>query len=280
MELTKGGSVPGTNVSGAPSNYWGALASGALPLELSGELKSGRNPDIDTGSVPEDIWTAGGVHQQLTTAQRIAFSSTSPLDTAAGTGMRSVIIFGLQSWSSLETFEIVELAGGSNAFTVESYVFVNRVFGVTWGTTNGVNAGDVKAEGETDGTTQALIRAGDNTALQSIYGFPAQIFCAVVNFYAVLNRQSSAGSADVRLLVKARADQSDASYVIGQHIGLANQGGPWDHELGPYAVLRGPGIVKVQAVEVSNNNTDISSGFRLMEYETSNLPVGVSWRGM
>lgn len=55
----------------------------------------GNNPDVDSGTVPEDIWAGGGAYPWMTGATALEIVSSSANDAAAGTGARTVTINGL-----------------------------------------------------------------------------------------------------------------------------------------------------------------------------------------
>lgn len=55
----------------------------------------GNNPDLDTATLPEEIWTGGGVYPWLTASTALEIVSSSANDTSAGTGARTVTINGL-----------------------------------------------------------------------------------------------------------------------------------------------------------------------------------------
>jgi hypothetical protein len=59
----------------------------------------GQNPDIDTNTVPEDVWPVGGLTTvfELQTAVAMEAVSDSTDDTAAGDGARTIRITGLDS---------------------------------------------------------------------------------------------------------------------------------------------------------------------------------------
>ena len=54
---------------------------------------AGLNPDIDSGT--EDLWPVGGALQYLSSQEKMNIASTSLNDAAAGTGVQSIFISGL-----------------------------------------------------------------------------------------------------------------------------------------------------------------------------------------
>jgi hypothetical protein len=89
--------------------------------------KFGKNSDIDTGSVPEDIWAVGGVYTGFVSQrEKVEIVSSSAEDSAAGTGCRSVFVSGLDSDFNIQTENVVP-AGITPVDTVGTYSRVNRL---------------------------------------------------------------------------------------------------------------------------------------------------------
>lgn len=55
----------------------------------------GNNPDLDTATLPEEIWTGGGQYPWMTGNTALEILSSSANDASAGTGARTVSISGL-----------------------------------------------------------------------------------------------------------------------------------------------------------------------------------------
>lgn len=224
--------------------------------------KFGRNPDIGTATDPEDVWDAGGIWAAPTQARVHNIASSDAADTSAGTGARTVKIYGLTDWDTAEVNETIVLNGASIVATVNSYVIVHRMQCMTFGS-GGTNAGNITATAVTDATVTAQISIGKGQTLMAIYGIPSIQTLYVVQWYIAMNRaQVSAANADMDLLVMESADQSDSGFVDKHHLGLATAGSSHaPHEFKPRFPVTGPAIVKVQVENVSANSTDISAGF-------------------
>lgn len=130
----------------------------------------GHNPDVDTGSVPEDIWESGGLYPFQATAQLLEIVSTSAADTAAGTGMRSVTVEGLDA-SYNEISETVTLNGVGVVPLVRRFLRINNCTGAAVGS-GGTNVGVVTLRVAGGGATQAIIDTGDSRAQQAIFTVP------------------------------------------------------------------------------------------------------------
>lgn len=137
--------------------------------------KFGRNPDVDAAA-PEDIWFNGGTWVAPTAARIHAIVSTSVNDTAAGTGARTVTLYGLNA-SYVEQSETVTLNGTTAVNTVNSYVMIDRAIVATAGS-GGTNAGTITATAAVDGTITWFMVAGNPagyTAYLMGYSFSANL---------------------------------------------------------------------------------------------------------
>lgn len=131
-------------------------------------LINGNNDDVDSGTVPETIWGAGGAYSFPTTATVVTLSSTSANDAAAGTGMRTLRIFGLDSnYDELE--EVVTMNGVSNVTTSNTFLRVNKAVIETSGSGN-QNAGVIT--GTINGNTVINIAATEGSTALGLYTVP------------------------------------------------------------------------------------------------------------
>lgn len=136
--------------------------------------KFGANPEIETGTDPEDVWAGGGLYSFYpTSAETLEVLSSSTDDVATtGTGAWTIIVFGLDG-DGVEVNEVVILNGqGIVALTEHDYIHVYRVIVLTAGTSS-TNAGNITVRIASAGTTAAYIGAGNGQTLQCIYMVPA-----------------------------------------------------------------------------------------------------------
>lgn len=136
--------------------------------------KFGTNSDIDTGTVPEDIWEVGGTYTGFPdgSPETIQVFSDSANDAAAGTGARTVTLIGLNGdWSVLS--ETVTLNGVTPVATVGQFRRVHTAQVVTAGS-GGVNAGTITFRHSTTTANVFLsIVPGRNQSNCSAYTVPA-----------------------------------------------------------------------------------------------------------
>ena len=136
-------------------------------------FKFGFNPDIDDSL--ETVWAEGGLYSYLTSASVLKVSSSSTADTSAGTGARTVELFGLDT-NYDEINETVTLNGQTAVNTTQEYLRINRMIVRSAGS-GGQNAGVVYAGTGTVTTgvpanKYATIAIADNQTLMSLWTVP------------------------------------------------------------------------------------------------------------
>lgn len=137
-------------------------------------FKFGFNSDVDDAL--ETVWAQGGLYSYLSAASVLTVSSSNVNDTSAGTGARTVEIFGLDA-NYNEISETISLNGQTAVNTSQSYLRINRAIVRTAGA-GGQNAGVIYAG---TGTVTAgvpaniytTIAAGDNQTLMALWTVPA-----------------------------------------------------------------------------------------------------------
>jgi hypothetical protein len=138
---------------------------------------SGVNPDVDTTTLPEDIWFTGGVYPFPTAATTLEVLSSSAEDAAAGTGMRTMQVIGLDA-NYVEQTEIVTLNGTTPVALANSYLRLNRAQVVSAGSVR-TNVGNVTIRETGAGQTRGSMRAAYGIMRQAIYTVPAGYTLAV-----------------------------------------------------------------------------------------------------
>ncbi len=136
--------------------------------------KFGFNPDVDDAL--ETVWAEGGLYSYLSAATVLKVSSSSTDDTSAGTGARTVQLYGLDADYN-EINETVTLNGQTAVNTTNSFLRINRMIVRTAGT-GGTNAGVIYAGTGTVTTgvpanKYATITIGDGQTLMALWTVPA-----------------------------------------------------------------------------------------------------------
>jgi hypothetical protein len=96
--------------------------------------------------------------------------SDSVNDSAAGTGLRTLLISGVDG-TGAEISEVVTMNGTTDVTTVNSYLRVNFMTGITAGST-GFNEGIVTATASTAATTQSHMGVNTSITTDSHYTVP------------------------------------------------------------------------------------------------------------
>lgn len=225
--------------------------------------KFGANEDVDTGSVPEDIWLPGGVLTWPTVAAQASIVSTSAADAAAGTGAQEVEVQGVDGNFDF-TSEIVVPNGVTPVNTVNSYLFIHRANNQVCGS-GGVNAGDIDisiggnlvarigfGRGQTEGTHIVIPNA--TTAGQSPYLKRVELQVGRnQGVYAVVHLLKQEPGKGIRL---------QKNFIV-------NDGGPIDEILTPSALLPGTRLW-LQCVTIGANNTQVSGGYDINYFVSEN----------
>lgn len=149
------------------------VARGHISYHYS-QFKFGFNPDVDNSL--ETVWAQGGLYSYLAAATVLKISSSSTVDTSAGTGARTVTISGLDA-NYNEISETITLNGQTAVNSTNSYLRIFRMVVNTAGS-GGQNAGVIYAGTGTVTTgvpanIYATIGIGDNQTLMALWTVPA-----------------------------------------------------------------------------------------------------------
>ena len=137
-------------------------------------FKFGFNPDVDDSL--ETVWAQGGLYSYLASASVLKVSSSSTSDTSAGTGARTVELFGLDA-NYDEISESITLNGQTAVNTTNEFLRINRMVVKSAGT-GGQNAGVIYAGTGTVTTgvpanKYATIAIGDNQTVMALWTVPS-----------------------------------------------------------------------------------------------------------
>jgi hypothetical protein len=169
-------------------------------------FKFGNN--IAVGNSLETIWAEGGLYSYLTSATVLKVSSSSTNDTSAGTGARTVQLYGLDADYN-EINELVTLNGQTAVNTTQSFLRINRMVVRSAGS-GGANAGVIYAGTGTVTTgVPANVYAsvngvtGANQSLMSLWTVPAG-YTAYMLQYDISNGTTSNTPAVCKLVLAVR----------------------------------------------------------------------------
>ena len=179
-----------------PEDYLVEVSRGNVP-GASCILKFGMNEDIDTGSIPEEVWSYGGAYTFPTAAAIVRVTSTSAADTSAGTGARTITVEGLDS-NYAEVSVDVTMNGLSNVDTTQTFIRVHRAFVKTAGTSE-YNVGGIRIVHQGTGTpVVAEIPATYGQTEMAIYTIPAGKSGYLTSFSGSITKKN-AGIATIEL---------------------------------------------------------------------------------
>jgi len=223
--------------------------------------KFGETTDADSG-VPTDIWdgadgsTSTDIWTPPTQARVHQLTSSSANDDTGGSGAITVKVDYLPDWDTAEATTTVTLNGTADV-ALPSLVMINRMKVLTWGA-NGLNAGDITATADTDGTVTSAILAGNNQTQQLIYGVPSIQKLRVNKFFAEIVKgtgTSQRGDAEVLMMRDPNTNVSDnTAWTNKENFLLVEGQNPWNHDYrNTPKKFDGPCIVKIQVTTNSNN---------------------------
>ena len=154
-----------------PEDFLIEVSKGNVP-GASCVLKFGMNEDIDSGSVPEEVWSYGGVYSFPTDVNIVRVNSTDAGDNATGTGARTITIEGLDS-NYEEVSVDLTMNGVAGVNTTQTFTRVHRAFVKTAGSSE-FNLGVITIIHQGAGTPiVAEIPGKMSQTQQAIYTIPA-----------------------------------------------------------------------------------------------------------
>jgi hypothetical protein len=150
----------------------------ALGSELGCSLVTihGHNGDVDTGTIPEDIWEGGGLYPFLAAASALEIVSDDADDDDGDTGARTVRVESLDANYESVT-QIVTMNGTTPVALTGTHLRVNKVQVITSGS-SGSNEGVLTLRVPGPGSIVAVVdnnggAFGDGIAHNGIYTVPA-----------------------------------------------------------------------------------------------------------
>jgi hypothetical protein len=216
--------------------------------------KFGANADIDTATVPEDIWAGGGAYPFASVAAASTIVSDSTDDAAAGTGARTVRVYGLDSnWEPVE--ETATLNGTSSVALSNSYLRVYRAKVLTAGTAE-TNVGTISVD--IDSVTSAVIPADKGQTLQAVFTSAANEMWELISLYVSVTGKTT-GVAEMALQMR-----TDGGAWQTKFLAQANDTSPISYEAPVPIIIQPKTDVRVRALDVAANDTSIAALFGMV----------------
>ena len=231
------------------------IAKGAGQFQIVN--KFGANRDIDAGET-EDIWSTGGNRVYLTNAETMSCVSSSVNDAAAGTGIRTIYIDGLDKNFDQIT-ETVTLNGTTPVVTTNSYLRINRVYGSSAGT-GGTNAGAITLDPSSSGagSRQVTITAGDGQTLIGHYTVPKGKNAYMIGLhYSIGPQEGTTGNkaASVKMYIRL---QSQGVWRIQGEANVSTSGTGMSANYAPEIPMYLPEKTDIRFTAISENvNTEV-----------------------
>lgn len=222
--------------------------------------KFGRNPDIDTGTVPEDVWEGGGLYTGFAAAaETLQVFSSSANDTAAGSGARTFRITGLDSSYNVIQ-EIVTLNGVTPVTTSQTFLRAHTAQVLTSGSSNAAfNAGTITVRQSTTTTNVMLVMdIGTNQTNCSAYTVPAGYTAYMQQVHGSV-RGSTSATCDGAIYVRAFG----ASPRLRRPFDISTNAPLSDSIYGGIPFSEKTDIV-LRISATSANNADVAAGYDLI----------------
>lgn len=155
--------------------------------------KFGYNEDVDTASAEVVASFGGAFNQKLASGETLDIVSSSANDTnSSGTGVRQVVIFGVDSnWDTVT--EVLAMNGLTTVTTTNSFLGVNRMTIYTSGTLDS-NDGVITATATASGNVMAEMPAGEGTTQQCLFYVPQNHQFLATWLYTHAIKSSGGGS--------------------------------------------------------------------------------------
>ena len=248
-------------INGPEPDFWTRVAQGRDP-RYTFQYKFGDNPDIDTGTLPEDVWTFGGAYNYSTTADIDTFSSSSALDTG------QALVFVGQTADYTEVIQ-TGVTNGQNKVTLTTPLRrLYRIFNISSqdiaGTVYAYVDGAITGGVPDDPTTvRAVVDDGDNQTQMAIYTVPKGYTGYLISADITFSREITAG-ASARFVFRVR-NPGTVFRVLSRAALLSSGTSVWNFDpripLGP---LPAGTDMDLRCESVSANNTGCSGNYILL----------------
>ena len=233
--------------------------------------KFGFNLDVDTGTDPETVWSAGGLYTFPSTHSRLELTSNDNDDIATtGTGARKVKVFGLdQNYNLLE--EEVNMKGVAASTTSGEFIRVFRAI-VTEAGSSEKNEGVVNIKHIVDNITVAEIPVDANASIggygqtqMAVYSVPANHKAYITNLSGAIVRSGSNRHVTIALYKR-----KDGVQRVIQQLSIESTGSTTFNKTYSLPLeIEEKTDVFINCLETSANNTAVFGNFGLILVDQS-----------
>lgn len=196
--------------------------------------------------------------------ETVAPGATYRIVTSGGTGASVIHIKQGYDEDGAEHNEFIILNGTTNVPTVAPYYRITRMHIHGTGS-NKVNVGNISATADVDTTISAQINTGNGQTLMAFFHVPMGKTGYLTNVYASMNRQSNVSGAMADLSIRTRLwGNGHDGVIVGGYAAVSIEGGDFNKHYNPYYRVSQGTDVWIRCEGVSDNATDISSGFDII----------------
>ncbi len=238
---------------------------------FSYEIKFAENPDIDTGSDPEDIWDFGGLYTYTPDTGAVYYFSSSAVADSQICSFKVLTVDSLSGDWNIET--IVDTVQGQTRLQLEtsSGDSIVRIFRIE----NLCDAGDditgiiyvyessavVDGVPSTDSRVRAIITNGNNQTLMSQYAIPSGYVGFFHQIIGGMSRSIATGAARVSL----RTRRFRKVFKVKGRVDFVNSGSSnyYGKEIFPQPIPAKTDI-NLRVEEVTANNTGVFARYSLL----------------
>lgn len=228
----------------------------------------GVNTSIDTATVPEDIWHNGGEYPWMaaaTSLEAVSLGVDGAQDSAAGTGIRSIRIDGLDA-NLLEISVTVNLNGTTPVAIPTQFFRINQVLTLARGSgaaPKASNAGDITIRDAGGGTVRAVVPVGRGFSSQAIFTCPADHTAQIISLLASISRVGGGASIQYASIVNFSSPTLSGVVRLPLEVGISSQS-PYRHDSLPGIPVPGGTDVALRVSQVSTNGLSIAGGFLVL----------------
>jgi len=214
----------------------------------------GNNPDIDTATFPETVWTGGGLYPWMTATTSLEIVSTDATDSSAGVGARTVLINGLDI-NYVEVAQTITLNGLTPVVIPTQLFRINNALVMTSGSTQ-TNVGDINIRDAGAGTVRGIIPAGYGITRQAVYTVPAGFTLSVHSILGSMVRSGASASATIATFFRSPT----GTYRLPLEFSISDTV-PYRHEGIPGIISTEKTDVALRCTFVNANNTALTAAF-------------------
>lgn len=233
------------------------------------QFKFGFNSDVDDSL--ETVWSQGGLYSYLASASTLKISSSSTADTSAGTGARTVTIYGLDS-NYDEISETITLNGQTSVDSTKEYLRINRMVVNTAGSGE-QNAGVIYAGTGTvtvgvPANVYASIAIGDNQTLMCLWTVPRGYTAYLSQIDISMNTEVANKFGTVSIVARPNGGVFNVQDKFSLSQNIITQSFSYPRKYGEKT------DIEVRAIASSSNaNLSVSAGLDIVYIENRPFPA-------